>query len=136
MRLDPNAAVPYPRASYEQIPYQQIPYQQAAPTYPDTSFGAWQETARPQSADPRTEATLARVRLAQRKAKRMLVGCVLLGVCTVAIFLAAASSHQLDAHIEMLTPVLLLTSAVNSRRYAQRAAQYRAAEADLLARAN
>jgi len=94
----------------------------------------WQGMPRPQHGDQETEATLASVRVAQRKARRMQAVCVLLGACAAAIFLLAAVSHQLDGHIEMLTPVLLLTSSVSFRRYAQRVAKYRAAEADLLAR--
>jgi len=93
----------------------------------------WQGMPKPQPGDQETEAALAGVRMAQRKARRMQTVCVLLGACAAAIFLLAAVSHQLDGHIEMLTPVLLLTSSVNFRRYAQRAAKYRAAEADLLA---
>jgi len=124
MRQDPHA-VPHQRASYEQASHQQPPAQ-------------WlpyhrRDAIQPRSADPETEAALAQVRVAQRKAKRMQVACVLLGVCAAAVFLVAAASHQLDGHIEMLTPVLLLTSAVNFRRYAQRAANYRAAETDMIA---
>jgi hypothetical protein len=95
----------------------------------------WQGMPEPRPGDQETEATLARIRAAHRKTKRMQVVCVLLGACTAAIFLTAAISHQLDGHVEMLTPVLLLTSSANFRRYAQRAAKYRAAEADILARA-
>jgi hypothetical protein len=94
----------------------------------------WQGMPKPQAGDQEAEAALATVRMAQRKARRMQTVCVLLGACAAAIFLLAAASHQLDGHIEMMTPVLLLTSSVNFRRYAQRAAKYRAAEADLLAR--
>jgi hypothetical protein len=95
----------------------------------------WQGMPEPRPGDQETEATLARIRAAHRKTKRMQVVCVLLGACTAAIFLTAAISHQLDGHVELLTPVLLLTSSANFRRYAQRAAKYRAAEADILARA-
>jgi hypothetical protein len=92
----------------------------------------WHQDERP--VPPEAEAALAQVRAAQRKARRMQVVCVLLGVCAAAIFLVAAASHQLDGHIEVLTPVLLLSSAANFRRYAQRMATYRAAEADILTR--
>ena len=99
------------------------------------SFGDWQDMAQPQPAAPEAEAALAQVRVAQRKAGRMQVVCVLLAACAAAIFLVAAASHQMDGHIEVLTPVLLLSSAANFRRYAQRMARYRAAEADILTRA-
>jgi hypothetical protein len=95
----------------------------------------WQGSTSPRLGDQEIEATLARIRAAHRKTKRMQVVCVLLAACTAAIFLTAVVSHQLDGHIELLTPVLLLTSAANFRRYAQRATKYRAAEADILARA-
>jgi hypothetical protein len=100
---------------------------------PPAHVNGWQGMPKPRPGDQETEATLARIRGAQRKARRMQTVCVLLGACAAAIFLAAVASHQLDGHIEMVTPVLLLTSTVNFRRYAQRAAKYRAAEADILA---
>jgi hypothetical protein len=155
MRQDPSA-VPHPRASYEQISYQQDLYQQNQDLYQQDQHPTAQQPAARQSPPwqppdqqhpnqwspyqqappiyPATEATLARIRLAQRKARRMQVVSALLGVCAAAIFLVAATSHQLDAQIELLTPVLLLSSAANTRRYAQRLAKYRAAEADILAR--
>lgn len=105
-------------------------HQDAGPAHAN----GWQGMPKPQHGDQETEATLASVREAQRKAKRMQAVCVLLGACAAAIFLLAAVSHQLDGHIEMMTPVLLLTSSVNFRRYAQRVAKYRSAEADLVAR--
>lgn len=98
------------------------------------TFGRWQDTAQPQPADAQNEAMLTQVRVAQRKARRMQVVSVLLGVCAAAIFAVTAASHQLDGQVEILTPVLLLSSAVNFRRYAQRAAGYRAAETDILTR--
>jgi hypothetical protein len=112
----PDQQRPNQQRPNQQRPNQWSPYQQASPIY------------------PATEATLVRIRLAQRKARRMQVVSALLGACAAAIFLVAATSHQLDAQIELLTPVLLLSSAANTRRYAQRLAKYRAAEADILAR--
>jgi len=154
-RQAPDDQTPFQPASdgwpYERGRYQQVPDEQPAPAHPARSFGAWPgephshpagphpagpQHAGPESADPRAEAMLAQVRLSGRRARRMQFVCVLLGVGTAVIFLAAAASHQLDGRVELLTPVLLLISAVNSRRYAQRAAQYRAAEADILARGN
>jgi hypothetical protein len=148
MRQDPSA-VPHPRASYEQISYQQDqhptaqhptaqqPAARQSPPWqpPDQQHpNQWSPYQQAPPIYPATEATLARIRLAQRKARRMQVVSALLGVCAAAIFLVAATSHQLDAQIELLTPVLLLSSAANTRRYAQRLAKYRAAEADILAR--
>jgi hypothetical protein len=162
-RQSPARRSPAWQPPNQQPPSQPAPYRQAPPIYPaaqrpgfsghareDPGYGAydarsagaktahvngWQGPPKPQFGDQETEATLARIRAAYRKTKRMQVVCVLLGACTAAIFLTAAISHQLDGHVEMLTPVLLLTSSVNFRRYAQRAAKYRAAEADILARA-
>jgi hypothetical protein len=161
----PHPRASHEQISYQPDQDQQASYRQAPPLYPtvqhpgfpdyaheDPGYGAydpaydlydaaardpggWQGIATPRFGDPEAEAALARVRVAQRKARRMQVVCALLGACAAAIFLAAAASHQLDGHIEMLTPVLLLTSSGNVRRYAQRLAEYRAAEADILARA-
>jgi len=139
-RQSPAWQPPEQRPPYQPTPYQPTSYRQAPPIYPAAQrptpapVNGWQGMPQPQFGDPETEATLASVRAAQRKARRMQAVCVLLGACTAAIFLTAAVSHQLDAHVELLTPVLLLTSTVNFRRYAQRAAKYRAAEADILAR--
>ncbi len=140
MRQDPNA-VPRPRASREQISDYQDQDQQATTWQPPAwqpaapgPVNGWQGGPGPRPADQEAEATLGRIRVALRKARRMQVVCVLLAACAAAIFLIAAASHQLDGHTEMLTPVLLLTSAVNFRRYGQRVAKYRTAEADILTR--